>query len=363
MRKIIRSRKSFLIKGIAIAIILCVLAANLSISVFAEENDSSLHNVSENENVNDDNSDVSSESISAESTNSEKDITGETDSAGTTGSKTDNETEEPKKEEDEEKESNNIENDETDEKNDEVNTVSGNDISGDTADNDIDAENAEVTKIDEGQDIPEIINVVVPTSYTLALNPYGLSIKIGNNTISTEQVISGTYGIVNKSSTDQIVKVSLTVEDRNGGELVFVDSAQEAAEAEENVYAIYLEVVPANEEQILIDGEPADSEITGEALRKVDMTGAKEQAVPLHDGLNSIAFKLSGAVYNDDNELVELSPDGKGVSAYTFSGVMNSNAEWEKLSGGIKLSVVYTYKTAAGDEEIIEGTGAMIRVD
>ena len=104
--------------------------------------------------------------------------------------------------------------------------------------------------------------------------------------------------------------VSLTVEDRNGGEIIFVDSAEEAENAEENVYAIYIEAIPANEEQILIDGKPADSEITGESLRKVEMTGAKEHAITLHEGVNKMAFKLFGAVYSDDNELMELAPDG-----------------------------------------------------
>ncbi|MCM1261882.1 MAG: hypothetical protein NC313_04100 [Butyrivibrio sp.] len=344
MRKRIRNRKSFLIKNIAVSIVLCMLAANISISVFAEENDSGLHNVSESENTDD-------KSVDTNSGKDSEDVVGiEND---TDAEKSDNE------------ENSNVEDDEkADEKiNNEADTVSGNDVSASVSGNDVGAELGEVTKIGEGQDIPEIINVVVPTAYTLALNPYGLSIKVGNNTISTEQVISGTYGIVNKSSTDQIVKVSLTVEDRNEGKLVFVDSAEEAADAEEDVYAIYLEVVPADEEQILIDGEPADSEVTGEDLRKVEMTAAKEQSVPLHEGLNSIAFKLAGAVYNEDNEIVELSPDGKGVSAYTFSGAMNPNAEWERLSGGVKLSVVYTYQTAEGDEDIIEGTGAMIRAD
>lgn len=332
-------------KNTAVAILLCLMVANLSIYVYADEKTDGLHNASENENINQDNGEDSAHKTEDNTSDKDKGDVSD-DNTETKENKEETEDEELKKESNNKKD-----------------TVSGNDI-GDIEIEDIEKEESEEPEENnEEKELPEIINVVVPTTYTLALNPYGLPIRIDENTISTEQVISRMYGIVNKSSTDQIVTVSLTVEDRNGGEIIFVDSAEEAQNAEDNVYAIYLEAVPANEEQILIDGKPADSDITGESLRKVEMTGAKEHAVTLYDGMNKMAFKLCGAVYNDYNELMELAPDGTGVSAYTFSGVMNSNAEWEKLSGGIKLSVVYTYQTADGNEEIIEGTGAMIYTD
>lgn len=198
-----------------------------------------------------------------------------------------------------------------------------------------------------------------------------------------EQVISGTYGIVNKSSTDQIVKVSLTVEDMNDGKLVFVDSAEEARAAGENIYAVYLAAVPAAEGEILIEGLPIGEDIAGEALQNVKMVGAPEQARTLYNGMNEIAFKLSGATYiledavepetgvteddtiNDEPQMIldGLASGGEGVTAYTFGGAMNPNAAWEKLSGGIKISVVYTYWTADGSEEVIEGTGALISLE
>ncbi len=272
--------------------------------------------------------------------------------------------------------------------------------------------------------LPEIIDVVVPSAYTLALNPYRLPVRVGEDALSTEQIISGTYGIVNKSSGAQIVTVSFTVEDYTDGELLFVDSPEEAENAGRNVYAIYLAAVPANEEPVLIDGQPIGSDVSGDSLQNVGMGGAQEQAVTLYAGFNQIAFRLSGAVYGtesgeetekdavlpedeternttlsedgtesdtglteenlegdmdlpeaglegEDNNSEEvspivlkgLSPDGKGVTAYTFYGVMNPDAEWEKLSGGIRLSVVYTYQKADGCEEIIEGTGALIHID
>lgn len=376
MQNLLRFRKKLFMKSTAVAILLCLMIANMSIYVYADENTEGLHNTTKNENINQDNAEDTTIETGSKESDSEKDISNtdleeNNETQDNTAGKDKNddsddnaETEEKKDEEidDSESKDEEIEDSELKEENDnKKDTVSGNDI-GDIED--IEKEESEETEENnEEQELPEIINVVVPTTYTLALNPYGLPIRIDKNTITTEQVISRMYGIVNKSSTDQIVTVSLTVEDRNGGEIIFVDSAEEAENAEENVYAIYLEAVPADEEQILIDGKTVDSEVTGESLRKVEMTGAKEHAITLHDGMNKMAFKLFGAVYNDDNELMKLAPDGKGVSAYTFSGIMNPNAEWEKLSGGIKLSVVYTYQTADGSEKIIEGTGAMIYTD
>lgn len=255
-------------------------------------------------------------------------------------------------------------------------------------------EKKEKSENDEKPEMSEIINVVVPVNYILALNPYSLPIQLGKDEIITEQVISGNYGIVNKSSSDQIVRISLLVEDMNEGELVFVDSAEEARNAEEGVYAVYLVAVPADGQEILVNGVPADENTTGESLQNVRMTGAEDKAVALYAGENQLAFKLSGAEYGlesdesmdnqgtqadkddaaaDDAEdtseevpemiLKGLAPDGRGVTAYTFSGAMNPNAAWENLLGGIKISVVYTYQTADGSEEIIEGTGAMVSVD
>lgn len=257
---------------------------------------------------------------------------------------------------------------------------------GKLSDDEVEAEEPEEVKEDEEEwEVPEIIHVVVSSAYLLALNPYCLPIMIGEDEVTTEQVISGNYGIVNKSSTDQIVRVSLTIEDRNDGKLVFVDSAEEAWNAGEGVYAVYLAAVPANEEEVLVDGVLMDENITGEALQNVMMSEAWEQAVTLYAGENEIAFKLSKAAYyiegavettenNSEDDVVQeprieqetelvfggLAPDGSGVTAYTFYGVMNPNAPWENLSGGIRVSVVYTYQTADGSEEIIEGTGAMI---
>lgn len=347
MRKRMKFKKNMLIKSTAVFIILCMTIGSIYFPVFAEESGGEPSVSETGDMVSDDLVNEDDESEDNEGTE-EKEPEAEKENEGKeTVSGNDIRTEEPEGTEEEEKK----EEIEEEEKEEEI------------------EEEEKEEKSDDKQEIPEIVNVVIPATYTLALNPYSLPIRISEDEISTEQVISGTYGIVNKSSADQIVKVLLTVEDMNGGELVFVDSAEEARNAEENVYAVYLAAVPADEREILVEGLPADINTLGESLQNVRMDGAQEQAVTLYDGMNQIAFKLSQAVYGSENDeaselvLTGLAPDGSGVTAYTFHGAMNPNAEWENLSGGIKISVSYTYQTADGNEEIIEGTGAMIRID
>lgn len=363
MRKPMGIGKHFFIKITEFVLICGMIVGSVCAPILAEEETTSLHNASDaldwqqESNELDNDKDVDESKKDEDGTDTDNDIKKE--ESMDTGKETvsGNDTEDVEKEEEREEE-----------REEEKETVSGNDIG----------------KIDKEEQ--EIIDVVVPSAYTLALNPYRLPIRIGEDEITTEQIISGNYGIVNKSSTDQIVTVSLTVEDYSGEELLFVDSVEEAENAGMNVYAIYLAAVPANEDQILIGDELVNENVTAESLQNVGMTGITEQAITLHAGTNQISFKLFRAVYGpqeedaeedtgygeDDttdseekpeNVFQELAPAGMGVTAYTFYGVINPNAAWEKLSGGIKLSVVYTYQTADGNEKIVEGTGAMVATD
>ncbi len=221
----------------------------------------------------------------------------------------------------------------------------------------------------------DILNVLVPTSYSVAFNPYGLDIRTGEDETSAAQVLSQNYGIVNKSTRDKLVTVMLTMEDLNGGEITFVDSADEALNADKDTFAVYLALVPADKSEITADGRAIDKDVTAEALAKVSMGKAQGNAVALKEGENQVKFKLSGAEYcfaengekNGDAdgqgagrpELVSLAPDGAGVTAFTFEGVMNPKADWTKLVHGVKITVVYAYENAEGGELILEGTGAM----
>lgn len=235
-----------------------------------------------------------------------------------------------------------------------------------------------VTKVTVPIHSYEVVDVVTPVKYEVALNPYELAIKTGTDTVSRRQVVSRNYGILNRSSTDQIVTVTIIVDDLNSNKITFVDSVDSVKDADSDTYAIYLTMVPSDDNEIQIVSGSVDKDVSAESLSDVMMNGNEEHAVALHEGENRIMFKLSKAIYNfksseeftlgnfieDDEkellELIELAPDGKGITAFTFDGVLNKKAEWSELSDGIRISIIYTCETAEGDEIIIEGTGAMV---
>lgn len=224
----------------------------------------------------------------------------------------------------------------------------------------------------------DILNVLVPTSYLVAFNPYGLNIRVGEDKVINRQVVSRNYGIINESTRDKLVTLVLTVEDLNDSLITFVDSAEAARNADEETFAIYLALVPADDGEIMINNQNPDKDITVEALTDVSMGLSAENALPLLAGENQVTFKLSGAMYGfidgvelsmddegsqiDSLQFMGLAPDGTGVTAFTFDGVMNPDADWSKLQRGIRISVVYTYEDATGTETIVEGTGALVKV-
>ena len=54
----------------------------------------------------------------------------------------------------------------------------------------------------------EKIDVVVPTTYKVAFNPEGLTVKTDDSTgTSTDQILSKNYGILNKSNKDMVSHV------------------------------------------------------------------------------------------------------------------------------------------------------------
>ena len=75
---------------------------------------------------------------------------------------------------------------------------------------------------------------------------------MGNGSVSTDQVLSRKYGIVNKSSTDKIVTINLTVEDLNKDKITFVDSPEEVQRADKDTYAVYLALVPADGNKVTV---------------------------------------------------------------------------------------------------------------
>ncbi len=222
----------------------------------------------------------------------------------------------------------------------------------------------------------DLTDVVVPTDFKVAFNPDGLTVTTGTDTTSTDQIISKNYGIINKSTKDKIVSVALTVEDKND-QITFVSSKDDVDNAEKGEYAIYLAAIPADATEVQVGGAPANKDTTVAALADVTMTKADTAAVALNAGVNSIAFKLDKATYKyadgenitlgttNDNNVADLfvvdtlAEDGKGITAFTFGGVMNADADWTKLGSAVKITAVYSNETAEGGESPVTGTGAL----
>ncbi len=234
----------------------------------------------------------------------------------------------------------------------------------------------------------EVLDVVVPTTYEVAFNPEGLTVKTGDSTTSTDQIISRNYGMINKGNKDQVMAVALKVEDQNTGDnkVTFVDSEDEVDNAEAGEYKIHLTAIAADTTEVTV-GSPtpasADENTAATDLNSVTMNKAADTtAVTLKDGDNKLAFKLDKAVYspksgselelgatgsNSNNvasnfEITSLAAAGKGITAFTFGGSMNNvDTNWSKLTAGIKITATYSNEIASSDTTAVAGTGAMIK--
>ena len=230
----------------------------------------------------------------------------------------------------------------------------------------------------------DIIDVIVPTTYAVAFNPDGLPVITEGTTTSSDQILSRNYGIINKSSKDKVITVKLNVENQNvNDDVTFVDSASDVSSAADGEYKIHLTAIPADTTAVALSDGGIDHTTTATALNDVTMTKATADgtAVTLKGGDNYLGFKLSKATWtpksgsevtlgstksNDVSssyEVTGLAASGASVTAFTFSGEMNANADWFKLTKGIKISAVYSSETAPSSLTAVSGTGAMVEVD
>ena len=254
-----------------------------------------------------------------------------------------------------------------------------------------------VQAAEEGVDIDapiyslDIMQVIVPTTYAVAFNPDGLQVKTGTTVsggdgevavTSSAQILSKNFGIINKSSKDKLITITLNVADQNtDSSIVFVNSKEEVDTAEDGEYKVHLTVIPANGTEVTVGGASADEETTAAALNDVTMAQATGNAVTLMGGENYIAFKLEKAAWTpkagneltlggtssnnvaENFEITGLAEDGKSITAFTFGGEMNANTDWSKLTQGVKITVVYGNENAASGLSAISGTGAMIKLN
>ena len=220
----------------------------------------------------------------------------------------------------------------------------------------------------------DVTQVVVPTTFVVAFNPDGLSVDVdGDGTgDTTDQIISKNYGIINKSTKDKIITVTLEVEDLNEDKITSA-SAADVTNASESDYVLSLDAIPADTSEVQVGGASADKDTAGAALADVTMTKAASVKMPLMAGENEIDFVLQKAEYDgtidlstatgnnvaDKFTLKNLAANGKGITAFTFGGTMNNKADWTKLTKGIRITAVYSNENApAGGATPETGTGA-----
>lgn len=201
-----------------------------------------------------------------------------------------------------------------------VGTTSGNEVPSDMAGDESDEE----LKMPVLTDKEENVNITFPSRMEVAFNPLELPVGTDDGGYSTAQIISGEYDIINESSEDRIVTITVHVEDLNGGQIIFVDSPEAVEAAGKGAYAIYLSVVSVEDEW-------------------ADIDSCRKSAIPVHEGECRISFVL---------------PANDGKAVFTFDGMMNGDAEWWELSQGIKISTIYSCETVKEVEVAFDKTAS-----
>lgn len=228
----------------------------------------------------------------------------------------------------------------------------------------------------------DVTNVIVPTSFLVAFNPNGLDVDMNGidesnptDGVTNNQIVSKNYGIINKSTKDKVITVTLKVEDLNEDKITFASSAADVTSATEDQYVINLTVVPADATEVKVGGNSANLTTTGADLADVTMTAATSAQQTLVAGENDVDFLLKKADYEGTIDLgsatgnnvtgafniKNLESTGKGITAFTFGGTMNAKADWTKLTRGIRITAVYGNDNAPDGATPETDTGALYK--
>lgn len=204
---------------------------------------------------------------------------------------------------------------------------------------------------DTDASIPNITDVVVPTDLSLAFNPNGLPVVKKDGITSNDQVVSLSYGIIQRSSQDKKITLSFSVEDENN-KIKFVTNKEAVDSAADGTYVAYVEAIPGT--SIKVDNSNPTKDTTSDKLNDIEMSEDTSHAIGANGG--ALAFIMDKATYvtdesgeTDINDLIlsELGSECSNVG-FTFGGSMNTNTDWTKLDKGIKVSVTYKIEDVSG---------------
>lgn len=222
----------------------------------------------------------------------------------------------------------------------------------------------------------DVTDVIVPANFLVAFNPNKLDVdKDGGTTIVQDQIVSKNYGIINKSTKDKVITVTLNVEDLNEDKITFAQDPADVTNATADDYVLNLTVVPADATEVQVGSTPASADLTttGADLADAKMTAATGKEQVLVAGENDVDFLLTKADYTGkidlgtatgnnvtgDFHISGLATGGKGITAFTFGGTMNEKADWTKLTKGIRITAVYSNSNAPDGAAAETGTGAL----
>lgn len=211
-----------------------------------------------------------------------------------------------------------------------------------------------------------ITDVVLPTSFSVALVPDGVSIKADavstqgdeaeeDEEDSTNQVVSLNYGIVNRSSKDKRVTLdfSVTSQSVSGGtkKIQFASDDREVVNAADGKYILCLTAIPGTD-VTSSSNSALGVGVTADDLKNVNMTIENEKAVSVAS--DSLIFDLKKAVYtsksglsldlseNDTTKCYDLTAlNDSSVAGFTFGGSM-SDGDWSKLTENVQITVSYS---------------------
>lgn len=233
----------------------------------------------------------------------------------------------------------------------------------------------------------EVENVIVPSGFTVGLNPQGYEFTMPDTTTSSAQVMATTMGIVNKSTRAKTVTVKLVAQvSGTSGEGIEFKTSEADVEGEQDDLFVYLSAQPLSSgESVKIKTPSAVSPAvisTGNAiaanLGDVAAETTSAGAVSITTATDTaLTFKLDAVEYalkaGQNLNLAELDANDLGtkfdvseitdnsVTAFKITGALNDKAHWDQIgTATIQITPTYKVEDATGDEETVSGTANLV---
>lgn len=255
-----------------------------------------------------------------------------------------------------------------------------------------------------------ITTVVVPTALTVAFNPEGFNVDLGNGEIVDDQVVSKSVAMVSEAIDDHKVGVSFAIK-ATGDKLKFVTDPSKVNEGKDHNVLLQLQVAGKDDTISVYSaaGSATDTKsvsvssgvltVTPAQLSRAVMSGAASGTsgvVALTSGAKA-NFLLGKANYDyktivldgySGTNVISGTLESIGVSSaasgsakedwtytgltgFKFTGMLNKYAKWYEIGANDTISIVPTYSfeelkvdsNNLVDEKVLSGTGAFLGLE